>query len=72
MVTAQSMHYYSVSARLRIRILSAVSYFNRQRLCAKSAAKLRQKNGTAKCRPIFIAVFLYATLLVAMHSMQKN
>ena len=57
MVTAQSMHYYSVSANLRIHILLAVSYFNRQRLCAKSAAKLRQKNETAKCRLIFNVVF---------------
>ena len=67
MVTAQSMHYYSVSANLRIHILLAVSYFNRQRLCAKSAAKLRQKNETAKCRLIFM-LFFYPVLYLTFNT----
>lgn len=49
MVTAQSMHYYSVSALYGIHNpIPQPPYFNRQRLYAKSVAKLQQKNETTK------------------------
>lgn len=58
MVTAQSMHYYSVSALYGIHNpVSQSPYFNRQRLYTKSVAKLQQKNETAKCHLIFMLFF---------------
>lgn len=58
MVTAQSMHYYSVPALYGIHNpVSQSPYFNRQRLYAKSIAKLQQKNETAKCHLIFMLFF---------------